>query len=145
VAKISSSVANTLGDYEESTWRPVLSDGTNNATSVRVVGNYVKIGNRVFINCDMVITSLGSVTGSIRITGLPAAKGTGTAKGIFAASAANALAITAGYSVGASITGTNQFITLTLWDSTAGDTAMQATEWSADGECSFGGFYIAAD
>ena len=70
-----SSNANTLDDYEEGTWTPTITDGTNAASGYGSIreGRYVKIGNRVFI--WVAVTKNGSVgmTGGngARITGLP--------------------------------------------------------------------------
>ena len=136
--------ANTLDDYERGTWTPVLSDGTNNATSgAAMLGNYQKIGDRVFIECDIVTTALGSVSGALRVTGLPFAKRTGVARGTFVAAVAGGLAITAGMSLNGHIAGTNQYMVIDLWDNVVGDTTMLDTEWTDDGACSFSGHYIA--
>ena len=63
----SSSDPNTLDDYEEGTWTPVVG-GT--ATYSNQTGRYTKIGNLCFIQCDLVINSIG--TGSTTtITGVP--------------------------------------------------------------------------
>jgi hypothetical protein len=125
--------ANALDDYEEGTWTPVLSDGTNNATSNAITqGHYTKIGNVVHIRLYMVTTALGSTTGAIRITGLPF----GAASQTYAAVTAGygvGLAITAGQSVGVYAQAGTSYLSLWTWDSTGGVTAMQATEWSDDG------------
>jgi hypothetical protein len=52
--------ANALDDYEEGTWTPVISDGTNNATmGVSAQGRYTKIGNLVTVTGYAVTTALG--------------------------------------------------------------------------------------
>ena len=57
--------ANALDDYEEGTWTPVHSDGTNTAT---LSGLYRKIGNLVYIR----ITAAGSGTLKVgSVSGLP--------------------------------------------------------------------------
>ena len=62
-----SSNANTLDDYEEGTWTPSIG-GT--ATYTAQQGSYVKIGKFVYIQCRLVINTIG--TGSVRtITGFP--------------------------------------------------------------------------
>jgi hypothetical protein len=66
--------ANTLDDYEEGTWTPIVG-GT--ATYNYQNGRYVKIGSVVTINCDISINVIG--TGSTKfISGLPFASNTGT-------------------------------------------------------------------
>jgi hypothetical protein len=76
-----SSDVNTLDDYEEGTWTPVLrGSGTagnfNQATST---GKYTKIGNMVTLYCAISGGSVtGSPTGDLQITGLPFACAAGT-------------------------------------------------------------------
>ena len=69
-----SSDANTLDDYEEGTWTPVLTFGGSSTgitydSSDR--GNYTKVGNIVTVFVRMVLTSKGSASGSALVTGLP--------------------------------------------------------------------------
>ena len=71
-----SSNANTLDDYEEGTWTPVLTDGTNNVSSYYYqYGSYIKVGRMVTINCTISVFNKGSITGSVYITGLPFTSG----------------------------------------------------------------------
>ena len=69
-----SSDANTLDDYEEGTWTPTVAFG---GASVGVTytatrqGTYTKVGRAVTIQCQMVLTSKGSSTGAMSVTGLP--------------------------------------------------------------------------
>jgi hypothetical protein len=62
---------NTLDDYEEGTWTPVL----NSFTQVGVAtanGTYTKIGNVVHIYCQIIAgTTIASIAGTSNITGLP--------------------------------------------------------------------------
>ena len=60
----------TLGQYDEGTWTPVLSDGTNTATAASN-GTYVRIGDMVHVQGRIPVSSLGSVAGKLRIAGLP--------------------------------------------------------------------------
>jgi trimeric autotransporter adhesin len=76
-----SSDANTLDDYEEGTWTPVLSrDGTAPTISYQLrEGRYTKVGN--LVTCWIVINSItvsAAGTGNNIITGLPFAIGTST-------------------------------------------------------------------
>ena len=62
-----SSDANTLDDYEEGAWTPIVG---GNATYTNQVGTYTKVGNRVAITGHLTILSIG--TGSTgTISGLP--------------------------------------------------------------------------
>ena len=66
--------ANKLDDYEEGGWTPGAkgASSSNVATvSSGTAGSYVKIGNQVTVNFIVVISSLGSATGPLQITGLP--------------------------------------------------------------------------
>ena len=130
--------SSVLDDYEEGTWTAVVSDGTNAMTlnGTYDTGYYTKIGNVVTISGYFVTTSAGSASGDLRIYGLPfACSGnpaayTGTA---FAYGAA--LNITAGHTIGGYVELGQTYISLQVWDAATGVTAMQASEWSADGQC----------
>lgn len=65
-----SSNANTLDDYEEGTWSPMMGDlSSNNFTMSIVDGRYTKIGNQVTASLIANWTSIGSVTsGGLRCT-----------------------------------------------------------------------------
>jgi hypothetical protein len=64
--------ANTLDDYEEGTWTPVVAgDSTaGTATYTTQVGRYTKIGNAVSVQMQ-VTWSAGTGTGTLLIVGLP--------------------------------------------------------------------------
>ncbi len=131
--------ANLLDDYEEGTWTPVLSDGTNNATHDVQNGTYTKIGHMVHVKARLRVTSLGSVSGDIRITGLPftTTNSSGT-NGVLTMGSATGMALgTAGFSINGFTQVNATYINLTLWDVAIGNTNMQATEWSATGDAIF--------
>ena len=74
-----SSNANTLDDYEEGTFTPVVK-GTSTAGTVTYVvqiGRYTKIGNRVFFQISVAWNS-GTGTGNLRVDGLPFTNASGT-------------------------------------------------------------------
>jgi hypothetical protein len=63
--------ANTLDDYEEGTWTPTYTDGTNNASGYLVqVGSYVKIGSLVTLGWYIRANGLGSMSGPVYVGGL---------------------------------------------------------------------------
>lgn len=68
-----SSDANTLDDYEEGTFTPILKFGsaTTGITYSVQSGYYIKIGAFVMIHLYILLTSKGSATGDADITGLP--------------------------------------------------------------------------
>jgi hypothetical protein len=127
--------ANTLDDYEEGTWTPVLSDGTNNATmNGATEGFYTKIGNVVTLVSYTATTSLGSVSGVIRITGVPFAHVGSTSAGSVGY-AAN-LNITANQACTVQINATT-FILVNIWSAADGTAQMTGTQWSSDGAMAF--------
>lgn len=67
--------SNTLDDYEEGTFTPSITFGGGSTgiayTSGRQSGIYTKIGNCVNISIHLQMTSKGSSTGSVQVTGLP--------------------------------------------------------------------------
>jgi len=66
-------VSNTLDDYEEDTWVPIVQfgDANNGITYSIQEGQYTKIGNICHIYCKVALTSKGTSTGNMTITGLP--------------------------------------------------------------------------
>jgi hypothetical protein len=68
-----SSGANTLDDYEEGTWTPVIggAGGTSGQTYTSQSGTYVKIGKQVWFGGEAVLTNKGTITGDVQIQGLP--------------------------------------------------------------------------
>lgn len=72
-----SSNANTLDDYREQSWTPVIggSGGTSGQAYSAQIGWYIKIG-RIFIGAfDVRLTTKGTITGTVEIQGLPLAAG----------------------------------------------------------------------
>lgn len=68
--------ANTLDDYEEGTWTPAITFATPGDVAVTYtlqVGTYVKIGNLVRVNCNILTATFTHTTaaGDFQITGLP--------------------------------------------------------------------------
>ena len=66
--------ANTLDDYEEGTWTPVMAGSSSNPTVnglSNTQGYYVKIGKTVWLWWYLSRSSITGGSGSLRITGLP--------------------------------------------------------------------------
>ena len=135
--------ANKLDDYEEGTWTPVISDGTDNATSDVSVGSYTKTGNHVHVQGRVRLSSLGSVNGSIRMTGLPFA-GAGPSNNFSAMTVGRAvnLNLVAGTTVCGDLRIATTQVLLLVWDASLGNTGLQATEFTADGDISFSMDYL---
>lgn len=78
-AQNASSNANTLDDYEEGTWTPVLTFDTPGNLSVTYAlqtGTYTKKGREVTVHCSIGTSVFTHTTasGSLRVTGLPFTK-----------------------------------------------------------------------
>ena len=72
---------NTLDDYEEGTWTPVLSSSGDITTTLNIQkAVYTKIGNYVYCICSFQIATISGTSGYLQITGLPftAVTGNGT-------------------------------------------------------------------
>jgi hypothetical protein len=71
--QVPSANVNTLDDYEEGTWTPVIggSGGTSGQTYTTQAGSYIKIGSMVWASCDVLLSAKGSITGNLEIHGLP--------------------------------------------------------------------------
>ena len=65
-----SSDVNTLDDYEEGTWTPILTPATGTITAQTCSGSYVKIGKQVTLTFQMLLVS-GTITMISQMTNLP--------------------------------------------------------------------------
>ena len=72
VSNASGMTSELLDSYEEGTWTPGLTDGSNNQSGdSNTGGHYTKIGQLVFVTGHIKLDSKGSLSGVIRINGLP--------------------------------------------------------------------------
>lgn len=124
---------NTLDDYEEGVWTGTISDGTNNATMSASGGVYTKIGDMVNVGGKFATSSLGSVSGNIRLTGLPFTALAGATGYRPLSCFGENLNVTAGYTMGGHVEPNNTYANIFIWDAAGGMTAMTGAEWSADG------------
>ena len=132
-----------FSDYEEGTWTPVISDGTNNGTSNVVVGTYIKTGNHVHVQGRVRLSSLGSVSGAVRLTGLPfASKTLSNNFGVMVVGRAAGLNVTVGTAVYGDLRSNVDYVNLIINDATVGTSNLQDTEFTADGDISFSMDYI---
>ena len=144
VAATSVSFGSTALDaYEEGTFSPVYSDGTNNAVAYTTqAGFYTLTGDICKFNIRLAPNNIGSVSGSLQIKGLPfAAKNTSNYYSGIAVHWANNLAITAGQAVTGYIQLNQSVIYMHLWDATTGTTALTSTEWPVNGAIILSGEY----
>ena len=133
--------ANALDDYEQGTFTPYWNAGSQtNASYSAQAGNYTKIGNRVHVQGRIVVTSLGSLSGGLRLYGLPF-----TTLGSYSSISigrATGLAIPAN----ATISGFSElgatFCDMTIWETSVGTNTMLASDLSADGDIMFALDYL---
>lgn len=85
--QVPSSDANTLDDYEEGTWIPVISAdglGVTTFTAAAASGSYVKVGRAVTVTAEYTYSDIGAVGGSFAImSGLPFVMGSKCFSSIF--------------------------------------------------------------
>jgi len=135
--------ANTLDDYEEGTWTPAVTDGSNIMTAHGGIGGvYTKIGRVVHISAIILTTGLNGASGDIKVTGLPFTIRNDTdSYGGLAVGNAEGLNISSGENVHCKLTpNTTEFV----WrnsDNAGGMTTLQASEWSDNGEVTISGMY----
>ena len=132
-----------LDAYEEGTWTPVLSDGSNNAGVDTAAGTYTKIGNLVTLRWIYTTNDVsGLSSGAVRFTGLPfTSNATSGNYGIFTAGFGGGLAVGAGENVGGYINPNTAHILLQLWDATTGTTVLTDSDFSSDGSVLMFGQY----
>lgn len=131
-----------LNWYEEGTWTATLSDGTNNATMANQTCRYVRIGRNITVSGYITITSRGSMSGALRITGLPfTCANSNSAYGGGAVTYASGLNITAGQSVTVLPEINTSYMWLYVWAATTGTSQMQNTEWTDTGGIMFSATY----
>ena len=72
-----SSDVNTLDDYEEGTWTPVIAPGSGSITTQSGAGSYVKVGRLVTLYYRVTLTTVGTAAGSMSMTSFPFATTSG--------------------------------------------------------------------
>ena len=122
--------ANTLDDYEEGTWAPVLTDESGNAfgMSGATVGTYTKIGNLVTVIAYSSTTGIGSASGDVRLTGLPFTVENSDARGAVTVGNASSMSLgTPGFSVTGLVVGGTTYIYFYIWNATSGTASRLST------------------
>jgi hypothetical protein len=141
--------AEVLNHYEEGTWTPVIMDdnldGTGESQTYNTqVARYTRIGSRVFIQTNLHINSIGTLTTSHtgRIGGLPFASNSTTGRSSsMAMGRTGGLSVTAGHAQGAVINENVSYMTLHNFDATAGSSGLLISEIGSDGNFTISGHY----
>lgn len=136
-----STTSEVLDHYEEGTWTPVLTDGTNNASMLYQTGYYVRIGRLVYFTALVGVDGMGSCSGNMYIDQLPFTTSANGFGSMYVGNLLN-LNITAGESVTGYVNSSDDRITLMLWDDTGGTTNMQASEFTANSYGYISGTYV---
>jgi hypothetical protein len=124
--QVPSADANTLDDYEEGTWTPVVTAAVGSITTYTSAGQYRKIGSLVVAQFQYGITNNGTGATAIYLAGLPFAGTANTAGGL-----AREIAVT-GVSGGAYLP-----TTTSLLIATAAGAYMGGTGWQVVGTISY--------
>ena len=133
--QVASADANTLDDYEEGTFTATISDGTNDATMSASAGVYTKIGRMVQAEIQIQVSSMGSVSGHVRIKGLPFNSANDGVYPGMAWGYGSSLALgAAGYGVNGFINPNTNYISLYTHDQTAGCTSLRDHEYTDGGQ-----------
>jgi hypothetical protein len=69
--QIASVNGNTLDDYEEGTWTPIVTPVSGSLTSYASSGYYVKVGRTVTITFGFTIVTTGTASNRAEVAGLP--------------------------------------------------------------------------
>ena len=79
--QVASADANTLDDYEEGTWTPVIGglSGESGQSYGNRPGIYTKIGNKVTASCLINMSAKGTISGLALLKGLPFTVGSSSA------------------------------------------------------------------
>lgn len=141
---VASSDPNTLDAYVEGTWTPILVDsslsaGEGQTYSVQA-GFYTRIGNKVFIQGRIVITSVGTLTAGeqARIAGLPfTSENTANKFGAMESQQSAGLNLGGAYKLSGIISPNSVNIQLNKWSATTGTTPATVAEISATGDIIF--------
>ena len=130
-----------LDDYEEGTWTPQFSDGTNNATmGSSNAGAYTKVGNMVTVTAYAQMSNKGSMSGALRMTGLPFTSGA-----IFSGAGVGfvgGLSVTAGVSISMYTAASTTYVLLQKFSATTGSTDLLASDMTNDGQFVFSMSYF---
>lgn len=140
--------ANALNDYERGTWTPVVADaatGGNVATAALAAGQYVKVGDVVVIDLQIIdITTTGLAAGNtLYVRGLPFASKTSSLALSYIGGSFSSINSTDGVVFGA-IESAAAVITMRQGNPTGGNVLTVAGVVSGSGDMRMNGTYLTA-
>ena len=131
-SQVASADVNTLDDYQEGTWTPVVTATTNDHTYNFQYGNYVKIGKYVHCHALVGINAVNSTSGNSRFGGLPfTASATTGNYGLMFVAGYSSMNITAGYDMFGRVDLNDTSGSFEIRDSGTSSTSIQFSEISA--------------
>ena len=117
------------------TWTPVLTDGTNNAVALDAGGFYKIDGNIVTAVGYYELDDIASVSGALRLNGLPVAAGTKGGGGL--ATFGTSLTAAASDGVMCRVVQGTDYVSLSIWNSVNGTGGLTDTTFGAGGKIEF--------
>jgi len=130
-----------LDSYEEGTWTPTLMGHISGTGTLTHYGAYyTKVGNIVHFECYIVCTGLGTISGDIRVGGLPFTVNAAYHSVNFAS--AEGLSITAGESLTGFCAVNTDYLKVQIWNVTTGTGFLTSTEFTAAGGFVVSGSYF---
>jgi len=133
--------AEILDGYEEGTWTPTLMGHISGTGTLTHYGAYyTKVGNIVHFECYIVCTGLGTISGDIRVGGLPFTVNAAYHNVNF--SAAESLSITAGESLTGFCAVNTDYLKVMIWNATTGTMYLTSGEFTASGGFIASGSYF---
>lgn len=94
-----SSDVNTMDDYKEGTWTPACTSSAGVVTTFTTSGSVTKWGNRVTVDFDITVTTLGTGSGILQISNFPytsAVRASGCCKEVNVTAASQTVDLAAG-------------------------------------------------
>jgi len=129
-----------FNDYEEGTWTPFVSDDSGSASEGQTysvqVGTYTKIGNTVFVQGRIVMSSLGtlSTAQNVRLNGFPFTSSSTTNNfAVVSFGQGQGLSITAGQSLTGYLNPAGIVSTIRVWSQTTGTSELLFSQLTASG------------
>lgn len=130
--------ANALDDYEEGTWTPTFGGSTADGTQTYdfQFGYYTKIGNVVYLTCDINASSISGQAGAPFIRGLPFTSGGGQRYPVPTFRDCTAMTTSSGYIISGFVNSNSNYIYMQTTNLTSNGTHSSNT-WDSSGRMNF--------